>query len=192
LLAQDVDGAAVGIGMRLAARRVLGGDDGPEALAQAGAAQHDLDVVQRRARGDGERDLGAEPPDARGRAFVDHRLAGDHVGEQRQLVRDQAGDAAIVEALAVIGEGGAEGAGVVVAEVLLVVVAPAEGHALARQHAPEALEVQRLAVGDHAIEVEHDRGEEHRGNRGKATRRDYRFNRSPDRIGIDKRFSRGG
>ena len=182
--------------MRLAARRVLGGDDGAEALAQPGAAQHDLDVVERGARGDGQRHLGAEPVDARRGALVDHRLAGDHLGEQRELGGDQAGDAAVVDALAVIGERGAERAGVVVAEVLAVVVALAERHALAREHAPEPFEVQRLAVGDHAIEVEHDRGEEHRGPVAEEAARPreprYFRSRSPDRIGAARRFSRGG
>ena len=54
-----------------------------------------------------------------------------------------------------------------------------EGHAFLRQDAAKRREMQRFAVGDHAIEVE-DHGADHF------------LSRSPARIGIWRRFSAGG
>ncbi len=87
-----------------------------------------------------------------------------------------------------VGRHGLEDACIVEAEILRVVIPLREGDTGLREHVAEALVMEGLAVGDDAVEVEH--------NRPKQAAAYYpfpsTFSRSPARIGTLRRFSGGG
>src|SRR5207247_7285541 len=67
-----------------------------------------------------------------------------------------------ISSLAAIGAHVPEDPGVVVPEVAAVVVLLGQGHSLLLENVSKRREVQRLAVGDDAVEIEDDRRSEER------------------------------
>ena len=77
-----------------------------------------------------------------------------------RFARDQIGDVARRPAAAPRSRAIASNApDIVESEVAVVVLAFGERDAAFGEHVAEGAEVQRLAVGDHAVEVEHDRAD---------------------------------
>ena len=109
-----------------------------------------------------------------------------------RLAIDERGHAVDVPGQPPLLAHGAKHADVVVPEVSRVVVVFAELDAFRRQHVAEGGEVQRFAVGDHAVEVEDD-GSDHVpiGILRPLTLASSFFRRSPARTGICRWFSRG-
>ena len=157
---EPASGLEVGGGVRLRALGVLGAHDRLERVAQADAAEDRVDLVVPCARGDRERHLRLEGADEVAHPIEDRDL-GDQAGEGLDLAGFDPLPARGVGALAVVLEGEADGLPVVVGEVDLQVLRLADLHPLRPERVAERPVVQRLAVHDHAVEVEDRRPQRH-------------------------------
>ena len=121
--------------------------------------EHALDLGSQRARRDGQRALAGEPLDRFAGAREQHRPVAARAPRVTTAFRaTRFGDGPIVPAPSSLGADLAKRTLVVVAEIARVVVAPRSGRRLrSAEHVAKRAEVQRLAVGDDAIEVEDDR-----------------------------------
>src|SRR5690349_13542324 len=131
---------------------------------------------------DGHRRRG--PPDRIGRARKDDGDVAFDLLEARGFPCDEAADVLSRPRPSSLETDGGEDAAVVESKIPVVVGALREVDPLSCKHVTERPEVQRLAVGNDAVEVEDDGAEGH-----------YvfgRFMRSPARMGILRRFSGGG
>ena len=108
-----------------------------------------------------ERQVGREPFDARPRSGEQHVFGPEQLEEPLPLGRDQALQIARADRDAAVRGSGREDAHVVEAEVAIVVRGAVERHLAIGEHVLICPQMERLGIGEHAVEVEDDAEQRH-------------------------------